>query len=244
MRSFRTLVAVSALIAGPLFFGNSALAEDVTLPQDFVSAGKAFATQGASAVVAKPAVRDADGVVAGLNTAPAASASKDAAAAVGGYGDTAARQAVLQQIFEALPLEEIFELGAQQGIMQVDAVKSLPPAAQEHLVALTREEISVRNGALMHDLAVSNGQDLTMDQLQEILLVARVPLVQQAILAGATGVNPTNITPPTAAEQVVLTRAQQEPYVMAFMKTINLNVAGVDLQASLQVGAYRMSNNQ
>ena len=244
MRSFRSLVAVSALIAAPLFFGNSAVAEDVTLPQDFVSVGKAFAAQGASAVVAKPAVRDGDGVVAGLNTAPAASASQDAAVAVGGYGDTAARQAVLTQIFTALPLEQIFELGAERGIAQVDAVKSLPPAAQQRLVALTREEISVRGGVLMHDLAVSNGQDLSLDQLQEILLVARVPLIQQAILAGATGVNPTNITPPTAAEQVVLNRARQEPYVMEFMKTINLDLTSVDLQASLQVGAYRVANTQ
>jgi len=182
--------------------------------------------------------------VAGLNTAPAASVSKDAAAAVGGYGDAAAREAVLTQIYRALGISEVFQLGAERGITQVDAVKSLPPAAQQRLVALTREEISVRDGVLIHDLAISNGQDLTIDQLQEILLVARVPLVQQAIMAGATGVTPTNITPPTAAEQAVLNRVEQEPFVMAFLKNLNLDVAGVDLQAGFQVGAWRLTNIQ
>ncbi len=244
MGSFRTLVAVSALIAAPLFFGNSAQAEDITLPQDFQIAGHAFAAKGASAVNTTPSARDADGVVAGLNTLPAAAASKDAAAAVGGYGDSSAREAILTQIFQALPVEQIFELGAERGLSQIDAVKSLPAAAQQHLIALTREEIGIRDSVLTHDLAISNGQDLSTDQLQEVLLVVRVPLVQQAFLAGATGVNPTNITPPTAAEQVVLNRAQQEPFVMGFIKNINLNVAGVDLQASFQVGAWRLTNNQ
>jgi len=244
MRSFRTLVAVSALIAAPLFFGNPALAEGVTLPQDFQSAGQAFAAKGASAVVAAPVARDAEGVVTGLNTAPASAASKDAAAAVGGYGDAQTREAVLTQIFQLLPIEQIFEAGAEKGITQIDAVKSLPPAAQQHLVALTQQEISVRDGALTHDLAISNGQDLTLEQLQEILLVVRVPLVQQAFLAGATGVNPTNITPPTPAEQVVLTRAQQEVFVMNFIKTINVDVAGADLQAAFSVAGWRINNAQ
>jgi hypothetical protein len=244
MRSFRTFVSVSALIAAPLFFGNSALAEGVTLPQDFQNAGQAFAAKGASALVAAPAARDADGVVAGLNTAPASAASKDAAAAVGGYGDGQTREAVLNQIFQALPIEQIFEAGAEKGITQIDAVKSMTPAQQQHLVALTQQEIGVRDRALAHDLAVSNGQDLTLDQLQEILLVVRVPLVQQAFLAGATGVNPTNITPPTPAEQVVLNRAQQEVFVMNFIKTINVDVAGADLQAAFSVAGWRISNAQ
>jgi hypothetical protein len=120
----------------------------------------------------------------------------------------------------------------------------MTPAQQQHLVALTQQEIGVRGSALTHDLAVSNGQDLTLDQLQEILLVARVPLVQQAFLAGATGVNPTNITPPTPAEQVVLNRAQQEAFVTNFIKTINVDVAGADLQAAFSVAGWRISNAQ
>lgn len=240
MRSFRTFAAVSAMIAAPLFLAHSAAAETTTLTQALKGAGEVFAEKGAAAVTGKTEVRDADGVVSGLNTVPAASSSRDAAAAVGGYGDKAAREAVLSEIFRTLPVEQIFELGSVKGLMQVESVQQLPTAAQEHLLTLTREEVGLRDAVLTHDLAVSNGQDLTVDQLQEILAVARVPLIQQAMLAGATG-DQSHITPPSAADQVVLTRAEKEPFVMAFLQSINLNVAGFDLQAGFQVAAARQA---
>ncbi len=217
------------------------MAEDGGLAQGLHGIGQTFAAKGQAAIFNAPAAHDADGVVAGLNTRPAAASSKDAAAAVGGYGDAGSREAVLTQIFQTLPLLEIFELGAERGMLQVDSVKALPAAAQQRLAGLARQEIELRDVVLTHDLVVSNGQDLTLDQLQEVLAVARVPMIQQAIMAGASG-NTGNISQPSSADQIVLTRAEKEPFVMAFLQTITLDVAGNDLQSAFAVSAWRLAN--
>ena len=174
-----------------------------------------------------------------LGSAPALPVFAQANAAVQAPVDPA-KVDIGVKIFREIHFLEILTMGAKQGLMENPEVAGLAAPERDKLFALLDEEMQKREATMARKLAAANVGPYTLAELNDILTVVKIKYVQEIIMQGADPTRP-NPDPAmmTPAEQAVVAKIDQMPYVTKFLGDFAFGDISTDISEAVAAAVER-----
>lgn len=148
-----------------------------------------------------------------------------------------ARLQISLQIVENLKLMDLITHGARMAISSEPALQSLTESQKSQMSTLMIEELEKSRPDLTRLMAASAVGTLTVDQLNDILVLSKIKFMQQSVLAGAdpsVTPDPTTMTP---EEKANMDRLGSQPYVTQYFANIDYtSLMSLARQAGMRAG--------
>ncbi len=151
-----------------------------------------------------------------------------------------AKQATVVKILDNLGAYDLLVFGSKQGFQTDDGFKTLPAGDQTLLLSLMTEELGKRRQALLNDMASTDCDAFTTDQLKDLLAMSKIKYVHDLMMSKGDPSRPApDPASMTASEKALYDRLDQATFAGDFLNNIGYNNAVDDLKAADQAAIDR-----